>query len=108
MMQAIEHALVAFFERVAQKDSAQFKTLSQEPHFVMEQGRWTFTLPDLYLFLQRQDDVFSKVTYPQFRSAIFDSTINQAVKLHGAEIIVVCNREKVDKSEYALIWQAAE
>ena len=107
-MQEIEQALVTFFERVAQKDSAQLATLGQESHFAIEQGRWTFTLPDLYLFLQRQDDVFSIVTYSQFRSAIFNCTINQAVKLHGAEIAIACNREKVDKSEYALIWQAAE
>lgn len=107
-MQVIERALVAFFECVAQKDSAQLTTLSQESCFAIEQGRWTFTLPDLYLFLQRQDDVFSTVTYSQFRSAIFNSTINQAVKLHGAEIIIAYNREKVDKSKYALVWQAAE
>lgn len=107
-MQEIEHALVAFFERVAQKDSAQLTILSQESRFAIEQGRWTFTLPDLYLFLQLQDSVFSKITYPQFRSAVFNSTINQAVKLYGAEIAIACNREKVDRSEYVLIWQDAE
>jgi hypothetical protein len=107
-MKAAEQALVSFFEQVAQKDKAQLKKLKQEQCFRVEQGRWCFTLPDLYFFLQHQDDVFSCIDYKQFRQLIFNSPINQTVKLHGAEITLTDNRAKVDKSSYALVWQARE
>ena len=74
-MQAIERALVSFFEQVAQKDKAQLKKLKQEQCFSVEQGRWCFTLQDLYFFLQHQDDVFSGTDYKQFRQLIFKSPI---------------------------------
>ncbi len=103
-MQAIEQALISFFERVAQKNKAQLQKLQQERCFSVEQRCWRFTLPDLHSFLQRQEDVFSHIDYEQFRKLIFSSNINQATKLHGAEIIITDNRNKVDKSDYALVW----
>jgi len=104
-MQAIEQALISFFEKVAQKDKVQLKKLKQEQCFSVEQGRWCFTLPTLYSFLQHQDDVFSCIDYKQFRQLIFNSPINQTAKLYGAEITIADNLAKVDKSSYALVWQ---
>ncbi|GMT40994.1 MAG: hypothetical protein IEMM0001_1729 [bacterium] len=105
-MQAIEQALISFFEQVAQKDRSQLKKLKQEQSFCVEQERWCFTLPDLYFFLQHQDAVFSSIKYKQFRQLIFNSSINQTVKLHGAEITITDNQARVNKSIYALVWQA--
>tara|TARA_B100000315_G_C14133788_1_gene388095 strand:+ start:66 stop:386 length:321 start_codon:yes stop_codon:yes gene_type:complete len=104
-MQAIEQALISFFEQVAQKDKALLEKLKLEQCFSVGQGRWCFTLPNLYFFLQHQDDVFSGIDYEQFRQLIFNSPINQTVKSYGAEITIADNRVKVDKSSYALVWR---
>jgi hypothetical protein len=103
-MQAIERALISFFEQVARKNKECLEKLEQEKRFSLEQGRWCFTLPDLHLFLQQQDDAFSTVDYAQFRQLIFRSPINQAIKLFGAEITIIDNRAKVDQSGYAMVW----
>lgn len=103
-MQTIEQALISFFEQVAQKDKAQMEKLKQEQRFNVGQGRWCFTLPDLHSFLQHQNEIFSCIEYKQFRQLIFNSPVNQTVKLYGAEIIITDNRAKVDKSSYALVW----
>lgn len=103
-MQAIEQALISFFERVAQKEKSQMEQLKQEQCFIVEEGRWCFTLPDLHAFLQRQDDNFSHLDYKQFLQLIYNSPINRTVKTHGAEVTISENREKVDKSGYALVW----
>jgi len=107
-MQTIEQTLISFFEQVAQKDKTQLKKLKQEQRFSVKQGRWCFTLPDLYIFLQHQDDIFSCIDYKQFRQLIFNSPINQTAKLYGAEITITDNQAKVDKSSYALVWQATQ
>ena len=104
-MQATQQALISFFEQVAQKDKVQLKKLKQEQCFSVDNKCWCFTLPHLYAFLQHQDDVFSCIDYKQFRQMIFSSPINQATKLHGAEITITDNQAKVDKSRYALVWQ---
>lgn len=105
-MGAIEQALISFFEQVAQKDKALLETLKREQSFSVDQGRWCFTLPDLYRFLQQQEDVFSGVDYKQFRKFIFSNPINLTVKVHGAEITIADNQANVDTSTYALVWQA--
>jgi hypothetical protein len=105
-MQAIEQALISFFERVAQRDERQLEKLRLEQRFSVEKRCWHFTLPDLYYFLQGQDDVFNRIGYKQFRHLIFDCPINQTVKLFGAEITITENRAKVDQSRYALVWQS--
>ena len=107
-MQAVQQALISFFEQVAQKDKAQLENLMQEESFSVEQGRWCFTLPDLYIYLQHQDDVFNCIDYKQFRQMIFNSPINQTTKLYGAEITITDNQAKVDKSRYSMVWQAKQ
>jgi len=107
-MQAVEQALVSFFVRVAQKNTTQLKKLKQERNFRVEQERWCFTLPELHLFLQHQDAIICGIDYKIFRQLIYNSFINQTIKLYGAEIIINDNQEKVDKSVYALIWHDSE
>jgi hypothetical protein len=91
-MQPIEQALVSFFVRVARKDTPQLERLKRDQHFLVGRERWCFTLPELYSFLQQDDDVFLGVDYRQFRRAIFNCPVNRA---------------KVDQSGYALVWQTS-
>jgi len=103
-MQSIQQALISFFEQVAEKNNSLFTNLKQEQSFTVEQYCWSFTLPSLHAYLQHQDDMFRRIEYKQFRQLIFSSPINQAVKLHGAEITIAENRGKVDKSTYVMVW----
>ena len=107
-MQAVERALISFFEQVARRDAAQLTKLSREPCFTLEQDRWCFALPDLFSFLQREDGAFGGIGYKRFRQLLFDSPVNQTARRFGAEIIIVDNRSKVDQSRYALVWQSGE
>ena len=107
-MQKIQQALISFFEQVALKNTTQLESLKKEQCFSVEHNSWQFTLPDFYSYLQHQDVVFSSIDYKQFRQLIFNSPINQTVKLHGAEIVITENLNKVDKSTYALVWQAGK
>ena len=104
-MRVIEQALISFFEQVAQKDKILLQKLKQEQSFSVDQECWSFTLPELFAFLQHQDDFMSSIDYKQFCQIIFNSPINSSVKLYGAEIIITDNQHKVDKSSYALVWQ---
>jgi hypothetical protein len=103
-MQNIEKKLIIFFEQVAQKDESLLKILKQKKYFCIEREGWHFTLPDLHFFLQKKDDVFHNINYKEFRKLIFNSHINQFIKLYGAKIIIKENTEKVDNSKYILIW----
>lgn len=105
-MKAIEQALLSFFEQVAKKDKDRLQRLEQERCFRMGEGRWCFTLPDLYSFLQHQDDVFNRIDYKQFRQLIYSCPINQIVKPFGAKITIADNRSMVDESSYALVWRS--
>jgi hypothetical protein len=103
-MQAIEHALITFFAQVARKDKTLIDKLKQQPCFLVEPGRWCFTLPDLHTFLQQEDDVYRDIDYRLFRRAIFSSPINAAIRPFDAEVIIADNCAKVDHSRYALVW----
>ena len=107
-MQSIQQRLISFFEQVAEKNNSQLTKLMQEQSFTVEQYCWSFTLPNLHAFLQHQDDMFYHIEYKQFRQLIFNSPINQAVKIHGAEITIADNRGKVDKSTYAMVWPSGK
>lgn len=100
----VQQALIAFFEQAARKDRALLEKLEREPDFSVESERWCFTLPGLHAFLKSQDQTFGHVEYAQFRKMVFGSTLNQAVKSHGGEIIIHDNQGHVDKTGYALVW----
>jgi hypothetical protein len=104
----IEQALISFFEQIARKDEAHLESLRHESSFSVDEMRWSFTVPDLFAFLQRRDALFADIDYRQFRKLIFASPVNQTAKAHGAEVIIADNRDKVDKSTYALVWGAGE
>lgn len=104
-MQSVEEALIFFFEQAAKKESALLEMLANNPSFSIEQDCWCFTLPDLYVFLQSQEDRYANLDYNQFRKLIFNSPINQTVRSHGAEITIKNNQTNVDKSCYALVWR---
>ena len=105
-MPDIEKALIDFFEQVARKNESHWDRLRQEPCFIVEQERWCFTLPDLYHFLQHQNDIFNQIEYSQFRHMIYNSPVNQTVKSFGAEITIAENQGNVDKSTYAMVWSS--
>lgn len=105
-MRALEQVLVDFFTQVAQQDNALLEKLKQEQNFSVDQGHWYFTLPALYRFLQHQYDVFNDIDYQQFRQLIFNSPVNQTIKLYAAEITIINNHAKVDESRYGLVWQS--
>ena len=102
---AVENTLIQFFEDVAQQQPELLAALEQQSIFKIEQGRWSFTLPDLHRFLQQQFKEIEQLDYTQFRSAVFDSAINHSVAKYNAKIIIANNCGKVDQSEYALVWQ---
>jgi len=104
LMHAIKQTLISFFEQVAQKDKIQLEQLKQESCFSVDQERWCFTLPDLHLFLQHQNNALNCIEYNKFRQLIFNSPINQTIKPYDAEIIITNNQGKVDISSYALVW----
>lgn len=103
-MQEAEQALITFFTQAAKKDSALLIKLAKESSFNVDSKRWSFTLPNLYTFLQILDEVYNDIDYKQFRQLIFKSSINQTVMLYGAEIVIENNQFNVDKSGYALVW----
>ena len=106
-MQDLQATLIRFFEQVAQKDPELLARLQEEPGFELEPECWCFTLPGLHAFLQGHDPAFGAVEYGPFRQLVFQSPINQALKSYGASITVHENRAKVDRSVYALTWQAS-
>lgn len=107
-MHTTKQTLIYFFEKAAQKNEVLLEKLNQESCFTVEQELWCFTLPNLHSFLQRQNNVFNHINYKKFRKLIYSTPINQSVKVYDAEIIIIDNQGKVDKSTYALIWQAKE
>lgn len=102
---AFKYALISFFEQVAQKNKTQLEKLKKESCFSISQDHWYFTLPDLHLFLQHQNNALSCIQYNTFRQLIFSNPINQAINSYRAKVIITDNKGKVDKSRYALIWQ---
>jgi hypothetical protein len=106
-MRGVEQALIRFFEQAAQRDSELLEKLTRERSFSMEEDRWSFTLPDLHRFLQCHEAVFAAIDYKDFRRAIFNSPVNQAIRTYGAEVIIVDNQGKVDQSSYAIVWNTA-
>lgn len=106
-MRSIEQALIAFFERVAQREAAEIARLAAEERFRLSQTAWRFALPDLYAHLARHEPALSGVAYKQFRQALFNCPINRAIGGHGAAVTIAENKGKVDDTLYALVWSGA-
>ncbi len=103
-MQSTEEALLSFFNQVALKNEAVLAPLKSEQCFDINAKRWQFKLPDLHVFLQHQESVFTHIDYNSFRKILFSCPINQTIKSNGGEIIITENHNNVDKTQYTLIW----
>lgn len=64
--------------------------------FECETGQWEFTLPAVRAWLYPDLDL------PAFLRLLYGGTLNRALGLLGAEIVVVDNRGKVTLSRYRL------
>lgn len=107
-MQALELALISFFEQAARRDKTLLRELEQEQRFAFTPDRWCFTLPDLFSFLQQRHETVAAASYHEFRRAIYAGPINTTVKHFGAEVLIDQNHGQVDKSVYALVWRKRE
>jgi hypothetical protein len=103
-MQIDEQTLIVLFEQVARKDPDMMDSIARTRYFQVEPDRWLFTLPRLFEFLQYQDLRFTNIDYKGFRQLIFNCPINLSIKPYRAEIIIIDNQDKVDRSTYAMIW----
>ena len=108
LIESAQQTIDSLFNLVAQKDKNQLEILKRDGFFTLDDTCWCFTLPQLYLFFQKDHEVFLHVDYTQFRRLIFNSSINKNIKTHGAEIIIRDNQRKADDSLYALIWKIAD
>jgi len=61
-----------------------------------------FTLPQLFECFSQLDGELAKLSYLEFRKALFNSSINEEMKKRGGEIIIRGNTGKVDESVYCL------
>ena len=61
-----------------------------------------FTLPQLFECFSQLDGELAKLSYLEFRKALFNSPINKEMKKRGGEIIIRDNTGKVDESVYCL------
>ena len=107
-MQTLEQALIPFFEQAAKRDKTLLRELERDPCFTLMPDRWCFTLPDLFSFLQPRSEAIGKVSYKEFRCAIYTTSINAATRHYGAEVVIDRNHGQVDKSVYALTWRNRE
>ena len=107
-MQPLERALISFFSQIARKNATQLENLKLETSFELDNQSWRFTLPDLFSFLYNKSEDFCDIDYRQFRVLLFNTQINKAIKIYGAQIVIAENKSKVDNSLYALIWHSNE
>jgi len=61
-----------------------------------------FTLPQLFECFSQLNNELAKLSYTEFRKALFNSPINEEMKKRGGEIGILENTAKVDESVYCL------
>ncbi len=61
-----------------------------------------FTLPQLFECFVGLDNELANLNYTEFRKALFNSPVNEAMKECGGEIGILDNKQKVDESVYCL------
>jgi hypothetical protein len=105
-MRSTEEALINFFKQVALKNNTLLSEINTEQCFDVDNEKWKFTVPNLHSFLQKNDPAFSSIDYLTFRKTLFNSLINQTVKDHGAELLILDNQKNVDRSVYTLVWNS--
>ncbi len=80
------------------RDDAQLLEQLRARGFSCEPGSWTFSLPELHLYLNAGQGV----DYRCWLKQLYASDINTRLRELGAEIVIVDNRGKVDASLYGL------
>ena len=95
--EAVE-AAQAFFERVIRRDAEALSQVATGEGMTVSGGHLCFTLKGLHhsLGLARLCD------YPQFRSALYQSRLNEQLAALGYRVEVAENTGKVDQSLYRL------
>ena len=101
---SINESLLEFFRDAARKDSSVLGNIQQFNNFDVNSNQWSFTLIDLYSFLQDYNSEFQNIDFNNFRKTLYNSPINHEVKKFGAEVLVKTNEGHVDRSTYVLIW----
>ena len=102
---SINESLLVFFRDVAKKDSGVLAKIEKFSNFDVNVEQWSFSLIDLYSFLQDYNSEFQNIDFNNFRKTLYNSPINHEVKKFGAEVLVKANEGHVDRSTYVLIWQ---
>lgn len=77
-------------------------TKLEQHDFFCDQQQWQFTLPQLHHFMQTTQNPLFLITYLDFRKKLFNSSINKALRIHNAEIVIFDNQQNVDISTYVL------
>lgn len=108
IIKSAEQTLDSLFNLVAQRDKDQLEILKRDGLFTLDEACWCFTLPQLYSFFQKHNEVFLQVDYAQFRRLIFNSFINKNIRIYDAKIIIRDNQHKIDDSLYALVWKITD
>ena len=106
-MQEMQAKLLRFLSRSLKKTRSCWRGCKKSQVLNWSLAAGACTLPGLHAFLQGHDPAFGTIEYGPFRQLIFQGAINQALKSYGAMITVHENRGKVDRSRYALTWQAS-
>ena len=101
---SVNESLLVFFRNVAKKEPSVLSSIEQFTNFDVNAKQWKFTLFDLYSFLQCYNNEFQNIEYNKFRKALYNSPVNQEIKVLGAEIIIASNQDHVDSSTYLFVW----
>lgn len=102
----IKQKLLSFFEDIASRDNAQMHALHDAFDFILTDNQWLFTLPELYRYLQRRDNSFSRISYTRFRKQLFTCPVNKRIKAYHARIMIADNHYAVDRTTYQMLWSA--
>ena len=98
-------ALLAFFEKIANKENVLIDSIRESGLFKLKADRWCFTLPSLHIFLQNNYEELADINYTTFRKLIYRNPINMIIKTFDAEMIIENNLNNVNDSQYALVWR---
>ncbi len=100
----MQQSLLDFFLKIASRDRQQLQLLSLDSRFQLDACCWHFNLPDLYRHLAKYDRIFSTMSYPKFRKALYNCPVQQIITNYGARVTITDNQRNVDKSTYTLVW----
>jgi hypothetical protein len=93
--------LLNLFLSVLAKESAVVSRIEDfQGQLYIEQGCLIFSLSALHEFLNQSSE--EKTTYQDFQRQLYQSTLNQDLKPHGAQVVVHHSTGKVETNLYRL------